>query len=82
MLLLMLLAVLATAAESSPVTISNTIARSDTAGRLMDVHDGLIKQWVPGGLCQCYASGLFSTATTFPPMSIADVIAAHVLTPH
>ena len=41
------------APEASLVTISNTIARSDTAGRLMDMHDGMIKQWGPGGLCEC-----------------------------
>eukprot|EP01062_Namystynia_karyoxenos_P029787 TRINITY_DN22323_c0_g1_i1.p1 TRINITY_DN22323_c0_g1~~TRINITY_DN22323_c0_g1_i1.p1 ORF type:complete len:366 (+),score=96.21 TRINITY_DN22323_c0_g1_i1:85-1182(+) len=45
------------AAGAGRVTISNTEPRRDAGGRLMDVHDGNIEQWEPGGLYYWYGMG-------------------------
>jgi hypothetical protein len=40
---------------SGPVYISNTLPRRDVDGNIMDIHDGVIRQW--GGLYHYYGMG-------------------------
>ncbi|CAF0871500.1 unnamed protein product [Didymodactylos carnosus] len=39
------------------VTVSNTQPRVDVDGQLMDIHDGNIVQWIPGGYYYWYGNG-------------------------
>jgi hypothetical protein len=43
--------------EAALVNISNLEAKRDIEGKLMDIHDGAIMQWQPGGLFYWYGMG-------------------------
>eukprot|EP00040_Diaphanoeca_grandis_P024458 m.134381 g.134381 ORF g.134381 m.134381 type:complete len:381 (-) comp29737_c0_seq2:528-1670(-) len=58
------------------VTIDNTLPKTDINGMLMDVHDGNIKQWQPGGLFYWYGMGYQNcTETTgiLPPRNCPGI---------
>jgi len=66
-------AALCTAAQ---INISNTQPRRDIAGNIMDVHDGVLRQWTPGGLFHWYGMG-------YGPCNItADGCAGMLSPPH
>eukprot|EP00664_Eupelagonemidae_sp_cell27_P005789 gene5789-4941_t len=43
--------------RAKAVTISNTAARRNTSGQIIDAHDGSYSQWTPGGPWYYYAMG-------------------------
>eukprot|EP01065_Artemidia_motanka_P047959 TRINITY_DN7614_c2_g1_i1.p1 TRINITY_DN7614_c2_g1~~TRINITY_DN7614_c2_g1_i1.p1 ORF type:complete len:361 (+),score=85.77 TRINITY_DN7614_c2_g1_i1:68-1150(+) len=53
----MLLQLSLLSAAGAVVTVSNVVPKRDVNGSLMDVHDGNIMQWSPGGLYYWYGMG-------------------------
>ena len=45
------------ATRARVTTISNTAPRRDVTGAVIDVHDGVIRQWAPRGLYHWYGMG-------------------------